>query len=205
MAGIQEVQIDGDLWKIADTPGYQGKNKDTQALCWNEIYGKANWRLAWVSAAGDVWDYLDVFYKIYVPGYARYFEHHIVEAQYVTENFAYGYDKDLISREEAFDPLALYNKRGFVNQFHHVSFNIALEYHIGFPFRGEEPIQVREGKPKTDPGLWPRGWRWSPGRIPTNRPELIPDNDITGWWEEGSVEDLYQKAKVLLVRPSNNY
>jgi hypothetical protein len=106
-------------------------------------------------------------------------------------NHAYVFDKCLITKLQAFDPYFLYNKPGSPNQFHHVSMNIALELKLSQIFTGACPIQVREGKV---------GWMWSPGRIPASHPELIPGVVQSSWWQSGSIEHLYQAAKVLQIK-----
>ncbi len=192
------VDIGGETWEIVNRPGYQAKNRDTQTALCNEQYGQGNWRLAWILENGEILNFEKVFYCIYVPGYTKYFNEHFDETKWITDNFSYGYDKDPVTKPEAFDPYTLYSKPGRVNQFHHVALNIALEYYLGVSFKGQEPLQIREGKPGTDCKCWPKGWYWSPGRIPTVRPDLIPQTDIKGWWQEGTVEAVYQKAKTLL-------
>lgn len=189
-------------WKIVERPGYLGKRKDFQEAIWNEKYGQGNWRLGWELADQQMMDYEDIFWKVYVAGYTKYFQENTIDARWLTEEFAYGYDKDLISKKEAFDPYALYEKLGFANQFHHVALNIALEWFLGEKFQGKEPIQIREGKPGTDDSTWPLGWRFSPGRIPAVRQDLIPTNNIQGWWGKGSIEEQYQISKVLLIATS---
>ncbi len=189
-------------WITVDHPGYLGKNKDPKFQQWNKEFGAENWRIAWELRNKSVLDYSGVFWRIYVPGYANYFLQHPKEALFVAANASYTYDKDLISREQAFDEYALVEKPGIANQFHHVALNIALEFNLGEKFAGEHPLQVREGKPGTNPDFWPAGWRWSPGRIPTVRQDLIPNIPLQGWWKEGSIEDLYQKSKVLQVKQS---
>lgn len=191
---------EGEIWKIVEHPGYFGKNRDLTVEILNNKYGLGQWKLAWVLRDGSVFCFDQVFWQIYVPGYAHYFAHHRNEANWITAHFAYGFDKDPITKEEAFDPHALYEKPGQVNQFHHVAFNIALQYYIGHSFRGRNPLQVREGKPGTPSYTWSKGWQWSPGRIPTTRPDLIPLLDMEGWWRKKSIEDLYQLAKVVRVR-----
>jgi hypothetical protein len=186
-------------WITIGRPGYLGKNKDEQIAKWNSEYGEGNWRLAWQLASGVVLNYEQIF-RHYVESYGDYFEHHLDEALYLTSCFSYAYDKDLISKEEAFDPFFLYNKPGRPNQFHNVALNFALEYLHGLEFKGREPIQVCEGKPGTDPNTWPAGWRWSPGRIPAVHPELIPKDSLSSWWQPGSIEDLYQSAKILQIK-----
>jgi hypothetical protein len=194
-----------ERWQTVEHPGYFGKGKDAVYQSWDQKYGSGNWRLAWDLRDGSTFNYEGIFWKIYVPGYAHYFNRHRWEARWITRHFAYAYDKDLISKEEAFDPLALYEKPGRPNQFHHAAFNIALEYSLGLPFQGQKPLQVREGKSSVPKSEWPLGWRWSPGRVPAVRPDLIPElvelDDTQKWaWNLGSIEDCYQSSKSLQVK-----
>jgi len=188
-------------WIIIGRPGYQGKNKDEQLAAWDREYGKGRWRLAWQLATREVQSFDEIF-QLYIDSYTAYFIKHSGEAQYLTTNYSYAYDKDVVTKTQAFDPYFLYNKPGRPNQFHHVSLNLALEQRLDRLFLGLQPIQVREGKPGTDASSWPAGWRWSPGRIPATHPELIPDVIQPSWWQEGSIEHLYQAAKVLQIKKS---
>lgn len=187
------------LWRVVDRPSYLGKHREVKELECNLKYGEENWRYAWELSNGAVLDFPAVFWNFYVSGYAAYFQTYPSEAHYLTGYFSYAYDKELVDRTTAFDPFALYNQPGHPNQFHHVALNIALEYFLGLPFKGAAPIQVREGKPGTPTEDWPEGHIWGPGRIPATRPDLIP-HDIEGWWRRGSIEDLYQSAKVIQVK-----
>ena len=142
----------------------------------------------------------DAIFLQYVKSYAQYFLAHPDEAAYLTANFSYAYDKELVTKEEAFDPHFLFEKPGSPNQFHNVALNFALEQVLDQPFKGTQPIQVREGKPGTNPATWPAGWRWSPGQIPAVHPEYIPEQTQPGWWQPGSIEHLYQATKVLQIK-----
>ena len=174
-------------YEIGERPGYLGKKKDEYVVKWNELYGEGNWRFAWELASGEILDFEGIF-RLYIESYVAYFWQHPEEADYLTENFSYAYDKEMVSREEAFDPYFLYDKPGHPNQFHNVALNIALEVVLVKPFRGNRPLQVREEK---------EGFQWSPGRIPAINPEQIPAIPFPGWWEEGSIEHEYQVTKVL--------
>jgi hypothetical protein len=189
-----------ETWKSVERPGYFGKRRGELEEKWNSEYGEDNWRLVWETADGRILGYEDII-AAYTQGYIKYFRSHPDEADFVTENFAYAYDKDMQSKREAFDIYALYNKPGKANQFHHVAMNIALETDLGKPFKGEKPLQVRSGKPGTPESEWPEGWRWSPGRIPAAFPEQIPDVEHQGqWWDDGTIEDFYQSTKTLQVK-----
>jgi hypothetical protein len=186
-------------WIVIGRPGYQGKSQDEQQAAWDKEYGKGGWRMAWQLATGEILDFDGIFYH-YVESYARYFLTHPGDAKFLAASYSYAYDKDLVTKIQAFDPHFLYQKPGRPNQFHHVALNLALERRLDQPFKGPLPVQVREGKPGTDPSTWPAGWKWSPGRIPAFHPEQIPDLDQPGWWQTGSIEHLYQSAKILQIK-----
>ena len=196
-------------WVIAsppdDHPGYLGARRTVREQEWTQRYGEEGWRFRWQTSretGGRIMGFDEVF-QVYVAGYEQYFRQHLDEANYLISNYAYGYDLDPITKEQAFDPHALFDKPGVRNQFHNVAFNIALRSVTGKDFQGTEPLQVRDSRPGTPVEERPAGWRWSPGRIPCVDPTIIPQGvTLTReqWWENGSIEDFYQKAKILQVR-----
>jgi len=188
------------FWRTIERPGYLGKKKDETFQAWTEKYGDGSWRIVNETSTKEIYSYEDIIFKVYVPGYMEYFLSHLNDLKFVTENFSFGYDKDPTDKRSAFDIYALYNKPGIANQFHHAAFNIAIEQRLGIPFRGINPVQVREGKPGTLDNLQPNGYRWSPGRIPCTISELIPKPHISGWWSYNSIEDFYQSTKALQIR-----
>ncbi len=200
---IEKTREDGlpkVTWTTVDRPGYFGKGREEQEKLCNEKYGKDNWRLAWQTPQGTVLTYDGVIQE-YIEGYTEYFRQHLDEAKYLTDNYSFAYDKEIITKEEAFDPYALYQKPGKANQFHHVALNIALEKVLDMPFTGKEAIKVRAGKPNTPIEEWPVGWKWHPGRIPCIHPEEIYNGEFPNqWWEKGSIEDFYQSNKVLQIK-----
>ena len=196
---IQELELRGRKWVTQGHPGFFGKERDQRFSEWNQQYGEDGWRIAWELANGEVLDFEQVFWQVYVAGYVQYFLLKPEEAAFLTANYSYTYDKDFITRAQAFDPYALHNQPGIRNQFHHVSLNVALEWFLDKSFRGQEPLQVREGKLGVSKDAWPDGWKWSPGRIPAIRRDLIPEVNISGWWQESTIEHLYQAAKVLQI------
>ncbi len=63
----------------------------------------------------------------------------------------------------------------------------------------DEQYAVWDKEYGVDISTWPAGWLWSPGLIPAVHPELIPVSTATSWWQAGSIEDLYQSAKILQI------
>ena len=64
-------------------------------------------------------------------------------------------------------------------------------------FKGDHLVQIR--------GVDSEGYPLNPGQVPFHKPESILPSDQSGWWNEGSAEDWYQKNKVLLVNPDVFY
>lgn len=60
----------------------------------------------------------------------------------------------------------------------------------GWKFRGDDLIQI--SKPDT---YW--GERFSSGKMPFFKPEIIVTPSLTGAWEKNSIEDFYQSNKFL--------
>lgn len=187
------------VWVTVERPGYFGKKRAEFEERWNKEYGEGNWQIVLETPQGKILSF-DGLMEVYIEGYAEYFRKHPEEVRYVTENFSYCYDKEMVTKEEAFDPYARFEKPGHVNQFHNVAMNIALEKVLGMPFKGKEPLKVRAAKPGTSESEWPAGWKWQPGLIPCVHPEEIFDMNFEGqWWEKGSIEDFYQCNKALQI------
>lgn len=196
--------MSSEVWVVKEglSPGYFNKDREEVYSQFDEQFGAGCWRVAWRLADGEIQDYNRQFLLNFVTGYALHFTQHPEEARFLTEGFSYAYDDTLIPKVSAFDPEAYYNRPGFRNQIHHAALNIALESVLVMPFKGDVPIQVRGGRPGTNQAIWPLGWRWHPGRIMTPRPDLIPDVQVAKrWhWKEGSIEHMYQAAKVIQVK-----
>ncbi|MFC1696896.1 hypothetical protein ACFL1H_01060 [Nanoarchaeota archaeon] len=69
----------------------------------------------------------------------------------------------------------------------------------GWEFEGKELVQIRGHNTYG-------GRNFSPGIVEFHLPDLILDTDMQckTWWEEGSVEDWYQKNKIIEVWQDEN-
>ena len=191
----------GEQWIVAERPGYLGSKKDAKHKEWDEKYGVGNWQISWQLADGRSLDYEHIFH-LYLLSYLQYFIDHEDEAKFITDNYSYAFDESPIAYQDALEPLFLMNKKGISNQFHHVALNLVLVKIKGQVFKGKKRLQVRMGKEDVPEENWPNGWKWHPGRIPATNPHLIPKgvDHKRKWWNDGSIEDLYQSSKVLEVK-----
>lgn len=187
-----------DGWDVNPCTGQFGYKRDELFAAFNEQYGPGNWWFGWKMPNGEVWNFSQAFWNVYVDGYMNYFadEAHQAEAVYLAGNFSYAYDLTEIPEQLAYDPTALVNIPGLPNQFHHVALNIAIAARPG-GWRGARPIQVR------GPGT--EGERWNPGHIPA-RAEYIEyidecmSEEYPAWWEPGSIESVYQHRRSFFTR-----
>ena len=62
-------------------------------------------------------------------------------------------------------------------------------------FSGDHPVQIRAHQTE--------GFPLNPGQVPDHEPEVALGDYKKSWWKEGSVEDIYQRNKVLLVDPDS--
>lgn len=173
-------------YKITQYPGYLGDKKELMYKAWDKKYKK--WKLRWIFE-NQIVSFDEIFWKVYVAGYTNYFFSNHDEAKNLATKYSYTYDKDLITKEKAFDYKYLLNKKKSNNQFHHCALNFAIKYNLNLEFNGTKPLQVR-GK---DSG----GYKWNPGFIKST--VKFTQKQIKGWWEPNSIEAYYQSHKVLLT------
>jgi hypothetical protein len=179
-------------WITIERPGYFGKKRDEVYAGWDEKYGKGNWQLMW--AWGKfILPKLEA-YQIYEDSYYEFFKREPGKLEWLINTASDIYDT-APSNVEA--PFNYEHQETPSTHLHDVSIRRSLR-RLGVWFKGDHLMQVR--------WIGSEGFDINPGVIPFHRPEKIYRGEIkdyTGgksfWWKEGSLEDWYQKAKVLQV------
>lgn len=175
-------------WKAVVRTGYLGKHRDKKRKEWNERYGKDDWRLAW--KVGETFtDFLGAC-ALYEDGYFEFLKNNpdifnqlITDASEVYDdaqsnvNSGFNYTKQETSRTHLQD-IAI--RRSIIR--------------LGFWFRGNELIQIRQEK-----GTHPLSMTLSPGRVPFHRLDLLCKPELNGWWDKGTIESFYQSNRWLQV------
>lgn len=177
-------------WETIGRPGFFGKKKREIFEGYTQKYGKENWRIMWT------WN------DIIIPW---------IDACLIYED---AYFEDSKEREDLWQKLILEAKD--VYDFDKSNIESKLKYEIqegpsthiqditirrvvllrrGWQFKGNKLIQIRSHK-----SYW--GEQLSPGKVKFHLPELITEPQFEGdyWWDFNSVEDFYQRHKVLQVK-----
>lgn len=177
-------------WQTVARPGYLGKKRDEVRARWDAEYGEGRWRLAY-SWTGLVIDRA-LALQIYEDGYYEFFRRDPDAAGWLTSVASDVYDTAPSNAGQ----LDYERQETPNNHVHDVAIRRSL-LRLGRRFRGDHLVHVRwEGT---------EGFFLNPGVVPFHLPDAIeqqPIEDHGGkgqWWGRGTIEDFYQRNKVLQV------
>jgi hypothetical protein len=179
-------------WTTTERPGYLGKKRDAVQQQWNDKYGEGNWRIAYQWGTQAVDKRMGI--QIYEDGYVDHFKRNPEDLEWITALASDVYDTAPSNVASGLD----YDRQETPNNHIH---DIAIRRAVlrsGTWFQGNRLVHVRW----TDS----EGFRLNPGIVLFHKPELIlPGNiqDYGGkglWWDANSIEDFYQRNKILQVR-----
>lgn len=176
-------------WETVDRPGYLGDARDRLHAEWDEAYGAGNWRLAW--EYGEI--VLDKSMAIQVYEDAYFFCLYISQSHidWLTSTASDVYDTAESNVHSGFD-YSIQETAG--THLHDIAVRRAVA-RLGRKFRGNHLVHIRWTESE--------GYRLNPGVLPFHRAELISskfERNLSGkriWWEKNSIEDFYQRNKVL--------
>lgn len=179
-------------WKTVERPGYFGKKRDELVAKCDKEYGKGNWRLAYQ------WGILVIereqAIQIYEDAYYEFLKNNPKTLEWLVNTASDVYDTAPSNVEARFD----YNHQETPNT--HLQ-DIAIRksvMRLGKWFKGEHLVEIRSKSKE--------GRTLSPGIVPFHLPEMIVKEEIKDygekgmWWQNGSIEDFYQRNKLLQVK-----
>lgn len=182
-----------EQWKTVGRPGYMGDARDRLHAEWDQKYVANNWRLAW--ELGEVVLSKDMAIQVYEDAYYHHLGDQGSEVLgWLISTASDVYDTAETNVQSGFD----YTRQETTgNHLHDIAIRRAVA-RLGFAFRGDHLVWVR----------WKdsEGFRLNPGIVPFHLPDLISDEfekNASGkniWWEPGTIEDFYQRNKVLQVK-----
>jgi hypothetical protein len=195
-----------DKWvKIFNLLSYQGFNKKDQYEKFDSKFGSGNWLAAHFFDGAVISRYR--MYLIYEEAYYEYLKNNDEVREWLISTASEVYDIDPSNVKSGFD----YTKQecGATHlqdiSIRRVLTRLKLEEQgavydpENIPtipiFNGDHLVEIR--------GQESEGFVLNPGQVPFYKPELSLDTYNKSWWKMDSVEDIYQRNKVLLVNPDN--
>ncbi|MBT3397695.1 hypothetical protein HOA55_03085 [archaeon] len=178
-------------WETIERPGYLGKKRDEVVSNWNEQFGKNNWRLTYQWNNEIVSREFAI--QLYEDGYCEFFKKNLDILEWLVSSYSDVYDTATSNVKSKFD----YTRQETPNKHIH---DIAVRKSVarlGKEFQGEDLLHIR--------WLGSDGMMLNPGVVPFHMPELIVPGEVKDyggkgtWWYEKTIEDFYQRNKVLQV------
>jgi len=180
------------IWKTVERPGYFGKKRDELVAKWDKEYGKGNWRLAY--QWGSLIIEREQAIQIYEDAYYEFLKNNPKTLEWLVNTASDVYDTAPSNVEARFD----YNYQETPNtHLHDISIRKSV-MRLGKWFKGDHLVEIRSKSTE--------GKILSPGLVPFHLPEMICKEEIKDysgkrmWWQNGSIEDFYQKNKLLQVK-----
>lgn len=181
-------------WKTLGRPGYFGDARDRLVDSWNLEYGeKNNWRIAY--DVGGLAVPREMGLKLYEDGYYEFLKDNPDKLDWLVNNYSNVWDTAETNVEAEFD--YDYPQETAGNHVHDISIRRAVVRSGRWFSKGKPLLHVRWKKSK--------GYKLNPGVVPFHRPDLIFPGEIKNvsgknlWWNPGTIEDFYQKNKLLQV------
>lgn len=180
------------IWKKIESPGYLGKKRDEVYTQWDQQFGEGKWRLAY--QWGDLVVPREMGIQVYEDGYYEFFRNDPNTLEWLVSTASNVYDTAPTNVQAGFD----YNNQETPNNHIH---DVAIRrtvMRIGTWFKGDHLMHVR----------WTgsEGYRINPGVVPFHRPHMIVRGEIKDygtkgtWWFPNTLEDFYQRNKILQVK-----
>lgn len=178
-------------WKNIERPGYFGKRRDELAQKWDDAYGAGNWRIAYQWGTNIIERPLAL--QLYEDGYYEHFKHDRENLEWLIATASDVYD----TAPSNVGIMDYFSQETPSNHLHDVAIRRSV-LRLGLEFAGDHLVHVR----------WKdtEGFRVNPGIVKFHLPEMIVPGDIKDyggkgiWWYPSTIEDFYQRNKVLQVR-----
>jgi hypothetical protein len=172
-------------------PGYFGAKRDERFAEYDAQYGDGNWRLAWV--VGSYFFSFEEICLLYEDAYMEHYRKNKALWISLVHMASDVYDDAPSNLASGLDYLKQETGRNHIQD---ISIRRVV-VRIGARFLGEDLIQIRH-----DRGDQPWSMALSPGKVRFHLPHLFERPHLEGWWDDWSVECLYQTNKVLQIKPS---
>jgi ADP-ribose pyrophosphatase YjhB (NUDIX family) len=186
---VEPMIVDRAEWQAVGFPGYAGKAKSPRDALRDKLYGRGNWKTAFVW--GDDLVERDFALQLYEDAYYEFFRGHPDTLQWLCKTASDVYDNAETNIDSGHD----YSVQE-ADSIHLQDIAIRRSLiRLGRRFLGDHLVEVR--------GRDSEGYHLNPGQVPFHIPEMIQHREGNPEWiRAGSIEDFWQSNKVLVVRKS---
>ncbi len=181
----------GKEWIDVERPSYLGRHRDEKYAEWDAKYGKGNWRIVW-KINGKPLDFLGVC-AVYEEAYYQFLKNHPSVLRTLLDTASNVYDD---APSNVFSDVDYTKQETGRTHVQDIAIRNSIK-RLGASLKGYGLIQIRHDK-----GTHPLSMILSPGKVPIHDTSLIEQPELTGWWDKGSVESLYQSNKHLQIAAS---
>ncbi len=179
-------------WETIERPGYLGKKRDELHNAWNNQFGEDKWRIAY--QWGSLVVPKEIGIQIYEDAYHEFFKNNKGILEWLISTASDVYDTAPTNVQAGFDYT---NQETQNNHIHDISIRRAV-MRLGRRFKGHHLMCVR----------WKdsEGFKINPGVVSFHLPKLIVSGEIKDyggkgiWWYDKTIEDFYQRNKVLQIQ-----
>ena len=180
-------------WKTAPLPigrpGYMGDARDRLESQWDQSCGCYGWRLAWEWGEQVLPQHLAL--QIYEDAYLEHLRKSPETLDWLIKTAKDVYDTAKSNVHARFD-YDYQETKG--NHYHDIAVRRAV-IRLGKKFQGDYLVHIR----------WvdSEGFRLNPGKVPFHMPEMIYQGEVinasgkNSWWDKGTIEDFWQRNKLL--------
>ena len=154
-----------ERWHRVGRPGALGSRKKEVVYNYDKVYHPGDWRLVWDinGRPGDDQAAL----VLYDAAYAKYFEDHVDELEWIAEHFSDVFDNNISNVNSGSD----YSLQEFGgNHYQDIAIRRCM-IRKGWWFQGNDLLEIRMKMP---------GAKWSPANIPFHKPDFIPKPELPG-------------------------
>jgi len=180
-------------WITIERPGFFGSMRDKLITKWDMEYNNSMWRIAYTWGESVIGRNMAL--QLYEDAYYQFFRQARDKLRWLINNASNVYD-NAKSNIDSHDDYSIQETRSTHLQ------DIAIRrviMRMGLRFKGNDLVQIRSNS-RHDIGR-----ELSAKNVPFHMPEMIHDGKIKdygrkgNWWNDGSIEDFYQRNKVLQV------
>lgn len=181
-------------WVTVGPPGHLGSRRAARHADWDARFGSGNWRLRW--QVGPALHDQTAAVALYEDAYVTHLTGHPGLVETLVSTARDVWDHEPADTASGLDYTVQHGRSTHLQD---IAVRRAL-VRLGTWFAGAELIRLRRPSDAAHGVAAELGTQLDSGLVPFHRPDLIAGDEVSGWWQPGSVESFYQSNRLLQHR-----